>query len=247
MGEQVTQPATELATKAADVASAEDVKNAIAVLTNPGTNPVQFYADPNIKRTLWGAATMLAGTEFIPKRFAGKPHEVFVGLTVAARLNVDPLALFPQLYVVHGTPAMASKFKIQLANQRGPFEGCIRFEMFGEPGTAGRGCRAYAKYRGEDRYAESVVTMETARRAGWLTKSGSWWNISPDKMLRYRAGGWLVDEYCPEVSMGMPSMEEAMDFQVIPAPKTAPAAALLDMPADAELVTEAGEASGGSQ
>jgi hypothetical protein len=203
-----------------------------------------LYVNPAIKTALWGASKMMAQSEFLPKRFFGKPEEVFIGLTVAARLGVDPLALFPQFYTVHGTPALSSKFKIQLANQRGPFEGGIRFEMFGDAGTPNRGCRAYAKYKGEDRYAESTVTMETAKRAGWTAKSGSWWAISPDKMLRYRAGGWLVDEYCPEVSMGMMSKEEVDDIAFIAPPKTAPASALLKDEREAGAAAPANTAEG---
>lgn len=215
---------------AASAAEAGDWKSALVAITSPDTNPVELYVNPAIKASLWGASRMLSQSKFIPERFAGKPEEVFIGLTVAARLKMDPLALFPQMYVVHGTPALSSKLKIQLANQRGPFEGGVRFEMFGEPGTIGRGCRAYAKYKGSDSLAEVTVNMDTAKRAGWLAKSGSWWNISPDKMLRYRAGGWLVDEYCPEVSMGMVTSEEAEDMAQVIQPRTAPAAALLDLP-----------------
>ena len=230
MTEPTATPASAevISAKEASAESTAALRKAIEVIVDPLTNPIQLYADPDIKRALWGAATMMAGTEFVPKRFAGKPHEVFIGFTVAARLKMDPLALFPQMYVVHGTPSISSKLKIQLANQRGPFEGGVCFEMFGEPGTPGRGCRAYAKYRGTERYAESTVTMETARRAGWMSKNGSWWNIAPDKMLRYRAGGWLVDEYCPEVSMGLLSREEAEDMVIVAPPPSAPAAALLD-------------------
>lgn len=224
--EQISMPAPAPAT----TAQATDWRTALAAITSPDTNPVELYVNPDYKQALWGAAKMLSQSKFIPERFANKPEEVFIGMTVAARLKMDPLALFPQMYVVHGTPALSSKLKVQLANQRGPFEGNLRFEMFGEPGTPGRGCRAYAKYRGEDRYAESTVTMETARRAGWMAKNGSWWNISPDKMLRYRAGGWLVDEYCPEVSMGLMTREEVEDIAMVAAPRTAPASALLDMP-----------------
>ena len=236
----MTEPTSALAAPVVQTAEqAADWKNALAAITSPDTNPVELYVNPAIKTALWGASKMMATSKFLPERFFNKPEEVFIGLTVAARLGVDPLALFPQFYTVLGNPSVSSKFKIQLANQRGPFEGGIRFEMFGEAGTPTRGCRAYAKYKGEDRYAESVVTIETAKRAGWMSKNGSWWAISPDKMLRYRAGGWLVDEYCPEVSMGMMTKEEADDIAFVAPPKTAPASALLNDERDAAPATDA--------
>ena len=54
--------------------------------------------------------------------------------------------------------------------------------------------------------------MEMAKKEGWFDKSGSKWKTMPNQMLRYRAAAFWQRVYCPEISMGLMTAEEAEDI-----------------------------------
>lgn len=51
-----------------------------------------------------------------------------------------------------------------------------------------------------------------AKAEKWYDKSGSKWKTMPGMMLRYRAAAFWQRTYCPEISMGLITTEEAMDI-----------------------------------
>lgn len=55
--------------------------------------------------------------------------------------------------------------------------------------------------------------MEMADKEGWTKKNGSKWQSMPSQMLRYRAAAFWQRVYCPEISMGLITKEEADDIQ----------------------------------
>lgn len=61
----------------------------------------------------------------------------------------------------------------------------------------------------------STVSILMAIQEGWYTKNGSKWVTMPEKMLKYRAASFWVNEYAPEISMGMKTEEEAYDIEDI--------------------------------
>jgi hypothetical protein len=55
--------------------------------------------------------------------------------------------------------------------------------------------------------------MEMADKEGWTKKPGSKWLSMPNQMLRYRAAAFWQRAYCPEISMGLMTAEEAEDIE----------------------------------
>ena len=51
-----------------------------------------------------------------------------------------------------------------------------------------------------------------AKKEGWFDKPGSKWKTMPNQMLRYRAAAFWQRVYCPEISMGLMTSEEAEDI-----------------------------------
>ena len=52
-----------------------------------------------------------------------------------------------------------------------------------------------------------------AEKEGWAGKAGSKWKSMPSQMLRYRAAAFWQRVYCPEISMGLMTVEEAEDIE----------------------------------
>ena len=75
-------------------------------------------------------------------------------------------------------------------------------------------CVAYATELSTGEILESdPITIDTAIKEGWYTKSGSKWVTMPSLMLTYRAAAFWQRMYCPEISMGFITKEEADDIQ----------------------------------
>ena len=53
--------------------------------------------------------------------------------------------------------------------------------------------------------------MQMAKNEGWLDKNGSKWKTMPRQMMMYRAASFFARVYCPDVLMGMQTVEEVKD------------------------------------
>ena len=77
-------------------------------------------------------------------------------------------------------------------------------------------CIAYTTARNGDEVMESTpVDLVMAIKEGWYTKNGSKWQTMPIKMLRYRAASFWANEYAPELSMGIYTVEENEDMGAV--------------------------------
>lgn len=156
-------------------------------------------------------AKALATSSLLPKDFQGNVANVMIALNMAKRLNVDPLQVMQNLYIVHGKPGWSSQFLIACFNKSGRFD-AIKFRMTGEEGQMTRGCVAYTHERSTGELIESIqVTMAMAKAEGWIDKNGSKWKTMPEQMLRYRAASFLVKTTAPEIAMGFATAEEVYD------------------------------------
>lgn len=156
-------------------------------------------------------AKELAPSEMLPDAFKNKPANVLIALNMAQRMDADPFAVMQSIYIVYGKPAFSANYLIGCFNGCGRFS-CIKYEFFGQPGTMSYGCRAYAtELRTGEKVVGPDVTLEMAKREGWLDKKGSKWQTMPQLMLQYRAATFLIRTTAPELALGMRTSEEIND------------------------------------
>lgn len=158
-------------------------------------------------------AELLAKSDMVPAQFKGKAGNCLIALQQAHKLGVDPLMMMQSMYVVHGMPGLYAKFVIALANAKGPFIGPLEFEHSGVGSK--RQCRAYATVKATGKVCEAIVSMDMAEKEQW-TKNPKWQSM-PDQMLAYRSAAFLVRLYCPEVMLGMQTVEEVQDIKIVQA------------------------------
>lgn len=159
------------------------------------------------------AGKLLAASTLVPQAYQNNLPNCVVALNMAQRLDADPLLVMQNLYIVHGRPAWSSQFLIATLNQSGRFTS-LRYEFVGEKGEDSYGCYAWAVERDTgERIEGPVVTIELAKAEGWYSKSGSKWKTMPDLMLRYRSATFFVRTYAPEISMGLPTADEAREIE----------------------------------
>lgn len=156
-------------------------------------------------------AKLLAASTLVPQQYQGNLPNCVIALNMANRIGADPLLVMQSLYIVHGRPGWSAKFLIASFNQCGRFT-AIRYEWVGERGKDSWGCRAWAteKATGE-KIIGPLITIELAKKEGWVDKSGSKWKTIPELMLQYRAAAWMVNTHAPEISMGLSTQEEIHD------------------------------------
>lgn len=186
-------------------------------LTPIGQQVKQFEATQRI-------AMMYAMSNFIPDSYKyrnGQPLEqnvvlanCTIALEMATRMQANPLMVMQNLYIVHGQPAFSSKFLIACINASKRFSP-LRYEFKGEEGTDDYACRAIAYEANDTKHKEPLegdwISMRMAKAEGWTSKKGSKWLTMPTQMLRYRAAAFWQRAYCPEISMGLLTAEEAQD------------------------------------
>ena len=186
-------------------------------LTPIGQQVKQFEATQRI-------AMMYAMSNFIPDSYKyrnGQPLEqnvvlanCTIALEMATRMQANPLMVMQNLYIVHGQPAFSSKFLIACINASKRFSP-LRYEFKGEEGTDDYACRAIAYEANDTKHKEPLegdwISIRMAKAEGWTSKNGSKWLTMPTQMLRYRAAAFWQRAYCPEISMGLLTAEEAQD------------------------------------
>lgn len=161
-------------------------------------------------------AQMYAQSTIIPDTYRGNLGNCVIALDMAQRMGANPLMVMQNLYIVHGNPSFSSKFLVASVNASGRYTS-LAYDWKGKPNTPEWGCRCYAYEKDdtkkENRLDGTWVDMKMADGEGWTKKTGSKWLTMPQQMLMYRAAAFWQRAYCPEISMGFISTEEANDIE----------------------------------
>ena len=184
---------------------------------------------------------MYSSSTIVPEAYRGNVGNCIIALDIAMRMKLNPLMCMQNLYVVQGNPSWSSKFLIATINMSGKYSALrYRKRVLGKVGKvqyndlewneqARRKVQVVKEFDGTDidnvecvAYATELatgevlegdpVTIELAIREGWYTKPGSKWVTMPQLMLTYRAAAFWQRTYCPEISMGFMTAEEARDI-----------------------------------
>lgn len=162
-------------------------------------------------------AQMYSASTMIPEHFKGNVGNCFIALNYAQRIGADEFMVMQNMYVVHGRPGIEGKLVIALVNGCGKYKRPgLYYEERGNltsPKNDEDGMRAYAfdATTGE-RVNGPWITWGVVKAEGWLSKTGSKWKTMSEIMFTYRAASWFANRHCPEVKMGMATVEELHDI-----------------------------------
>lgn len=146
-----------------------------------------------------------AASAIVPAAYAGKPNDCAIAVNMATRMDVDPLMVMQQLYVVKGKPSWSGQ--ACMAFIRNLYKD-VQVIYTGTRGTDSRGCYVQAK-SGEITLQGTEITIGMAKAEGWL--SNPKWRNMPEQMLAYRAAAFFARVHCPEILMGCRVEGEAED------------------------------------
>ena len=155
-------------------------------------------------------AKALASSTIVPSTYQNNPANCLIAIEQAQRLDVSPMMVMQNLYVIQGRPSWSSKFLIAAINNSGKYDMELQFEETKDKDGKPFSCLAWTVKNGR-RIEGMVVDMEMAKNEGWLGKNGSKWKTMPQLMLRYRAASFFSSLNCPELTLGLYTKEEIVD------------------------------------
>ena len=106
-------------------------------------------------------------------------------------------------------PSWSSSFIIAAINNCKRFSP-LRFKQAGAGDSLT--CQAWANdLQTGDVLTGPTITMEMAKKEGWVSKSGSKWQTMPELMIMYRSAAFFGRLYAPDILMGMHTVDEVND------------------------------------
>ena len=194
----------------------EEVKQEVAVKEN--RNMVAslengIYSSSDTFQLAFQMAKGLSQSTLVPQQFQNNPANCLIALEQSNRLNISPMAVMQNLYIVQGKPSFSSSFVIGLINASGKYDMELQFDEEEKDGKP-YACTCWTEKDGR-KVTGIKITMDMAEKEGWSKKNGSKWVTIPQVMLRYRAASFFARMNCPELSIGLYSKEELDDFAPI--------------------------------
>ena len=191
----------------------EEVKQEVAVKEN--RNMVAslengIYSSSDTFQLAFQMAKGLSQSTLVPQQFQNNPANCLIALEQSNRLNISPMAVMQNLYIVQGKPSFSSSFVIGLINASGKYDMELQFDEEEKDGKP-YACTCWTEKDGR-KVTGIKITMDMAEKEGWSKKNGSKWVTIPQVMLRYRAASFFARMNCPELSIGLYSKEELDDF-----------------------------------
>lgn len=172
-----------------------------------------FGTSDNFKMA-WQMAQALSQSTVVPATFQKNPSNCLIAIEQATRLKMSPFMVMQNLYIIQGKPSWSSKFLIAMINGSGKFDTELQYDEGAATDGTPYSCLAWAMKNGR-RVEGMKVTMDMAKKEGWLSKNGSKWNTLPALMLRYRAASFFASLNCPELTLGIYTKEEFEDNTII--------------------------------
>ena len=194
----------------------EEVKTEVAVKerVNMVANLSEgIYSSSDTFNLAYQMAKGLSQSTLVPQQFQNNAANCLIALEQSNRLNISPMAVMQNLYIVQGKPSFSSSFIIGLINASGKYDMELQFDEEEKDGKP-YACTCWTEKDGR-KVTGIKITMDMAEKEGWSKKNGSKWVTIPQVMLRYRAASFFARMNCPELSIGLYSKEELDDFAPI--------------------------------
>ena len=172
-------------------------------------------------------AQCLCSSTMVPTEYRGQQGlaNSLIALEIAGRMGLSPLVVMQNMTPIHGRPSWSSSFLIATVNASGRFTP-LRFHFDDEESPSWCYAEASDRSSGESLKGEKI-SIAMAKREGWWSRKdrhgneSSKWQSMTGQMLRYRAASFWVRVFCPEISLGLITQDEAIDGS---APAAVPAA-----------------------
>lgn len=190
----------------------------IMTVEQSGQLSTNVFSDPEAFQKLFNIGKMFASSSLVPQTYQGKPMDCTIACDMANRMNVSPMFVMQNLYVVKGKPQWSGQACMSMIKASPLFKN-VKPVYTGQRNTDNWGCYISA-IRKED--CEEVhgteVTIQMAKNEGWYSKKDKYgnetskWQTMPELMLAYRAAAFFARVHIPNSLMGFSVEGEAEDI-----------------------------------
>lgn len=134
---------------------------------------------------------------------------VVIAIQMGAEVGLSPMQALQNIAAINGRPAIWGDAMLGLVRGSGQLA-AFKEEEIGDRGKDSWGFRCTVHREGYEA-ASDEFTVADAKRAGLWGKQGPWTQY-PQRMLRFRARGFVLRDQFGDVLKGLRSAEEAMDM-----------------------------------
>lgn len=207
---------------------AEQTEQAALAPVTPVPGGLTMWNDTKLMNAAWRTAGMLSKSGLVPDSYRNSPENCLVAIDLANRQGLSPMTVMQNLYVVKGKPAWSGSFCAAVINGCGKFTP-LEYVFVGQPGTPSEGCYARAtRLLNGSQCVSDTITIKMATDEGWISKPGSKWKTMPRQMMMYRAASFFARAHCPEVLLGIQTVEEVQDVRGYEEPEKQTTTIVLD-------------------
>jgi hypothetical protein len=153
-------------------------------------------------------AKMVAGSDFAPKDFRGKPESCLLAIQHGSEVGLSPMQSLQSIACINGRPSVWGDAALALVIGS-PVCEYVRETVDGEGDAMVATCEA--KRRGYEKASVVRFSVADAKKAGLWGKAGPWTQYSR-RMLQMRARGFALRDAFPDVLRGLVTAEEAQDY-----------------------------------
>lgn len=170
-----------------------------------------IWNNDKMRKDAYSAAKFISASDLVPQTYKNRPENCLIAIDIANNTGLTPLTVMQNLYIVQGKPAWSGQMCIALVNNSRRYLKPLEFIFVGNKEDGSYGCfAATVNFEGKT-IQGTTVTMQMAQDEGWLNKSGSKWKTMPEQMLQYRAGAFFARIHCPDLLLGLPTVDEVKD------------------------------------
>jgi len=192
--------------------------NELAVRESVKAEISGFEMKPRTLDEAMNFCKIMANSDLVPNSYQNKPGNIMVAIQMGNELGLSPMRALRSIAVINGRATMWGDDVLAMVLASPVCEYVDESDSTDKIGV----CKTKRKGCAEQ---VSTFTLEDAKRAGLLGKSGPW-QTNTNRMLKLRARGFGLRDTFADVLAGLVSAEEALDLP--PTETTTPEATMLE-------------------
>lgn len=197
------------------------MENEVVVIEQKNELSDNAFNDTVSFQKLYDIGRMFASSTLVPQNYQNKPMDCTIAVDMANRMNVSPMMVMQNLYVVKGKPSWSGQACMSLIKASPLFKN-VKHVYIGEEGTDSWGCYVEAiRVENEEVVKGAKVTIAMAKAEKWYSKKDKYgnetskWATMPELMLAYRAAAFFARVHIPNALMGCAVEGEVEDIQPV--------------------------------
>lgn len=155
-----------------------------------------------------GLAKHLSTSQMVPKAYQGKSQDLFIAMAMGYQIGLSVEQAMQAIAVINGKPCLWGDDMLALCMAHPEFVDIIEEPMLKGDAVIGFRCVVKRKNMSD---SEAVFTLDMAKKAGLLSKTGPWTQY-PERMLQLRARAYALRNRFPDALKGIKSREEVEDY-----------------------------------